>query len=141
MDRAGVSRPRGPEPEPRGTVPQSAESREARRADRSRVGRSSAIPAEARHRHPRRARPAPGFGQLALAEFCTLPGTPRRRECWMGEGEGERVLLQEVWRLGSGVGRIRRVRPESGTQDCPPSVTLLDKGPRTPHTCSQAGKE
>lgn len=30
MDRAGVSRPRGPEPEPRGTVPQSAESRETR---------------------------------------------------------------------------------------------------------------
>lgn len=126
---------------PAGQSRSSPRAGDARRTGRSRIGRSSAIPADALCRHPHRARPVPGFGQLALAELCTLPGTPRRREGWMGEGAGERALLKEVWRLGSGVERIRQVRPESGTQECPPSVTLLDKGPRTPHTCSQAGKE
>lgn len=66
VDRARVFRPGGPEPEPRWTVPQShREPRDSGKTGRSAAVRSSAVPTDVRRPHPRTARPAPGFGQLA----------------------------------------------------------------------------
>lgn len=58
-----------------------------------------------------------------------------------GEGIGEGRVRGEIRleRWGVEKKRCKQIRQEEGTKGCPPSVTLRDKGPRTPHTCSHSG--
>lgn len=133
------SRPGGPEPEPRGTVRRSAESQETRGGPgglRPGRGARSQPRLAARTRAERGRRP--GLDSLPWQSSALSPGRRGGERAAWGEGAGERALLQRGV-YGGGV-EIRRVRPESGTQGCPPSVTLRDKGPRIQHTCSQAGQ-
>lgn len=52
----------------------------------------------------------PGLDSLPSRALCTLPGTPRRTEGWLGEGAGERALLKGLWRVGENQAGQTRIR-------------------------------
>lgn len=140
-------------PETHRTDPESAESRQAQGGQRCletrgglpRAGKRAVV-SELRLAACTRA-VLPGAGAAVSATWCAhLRDTASGPKCCrlLPAGRGRELEREDegetrLERWGVEKKRCKQIRQEKGTKGCPPSVTLRDKGPRTPHTCSHSG--